>query len=144
MPGRSLKSFFLATREKLEASEKQAAAWKDECRLINLKGPEKEGRFEATLAHTRMEVSTMTNEMAELRASASAPPELNPLMVMKIATLEKERDELRAMLKKSQDQLDSFRREIVILKMKASTMDPERYMLKSDHSELLKKREAKV
>ena len=36
-----VRSFLLATREKLEASEKQAAAWKDECRLIILTGHEK-------------------------------------------------------------------------------------------------------
>ena len=36
-----VKSFFLATREKLEASKKQVAAWKDECRFIILKGHDK-------------------------------------------------------------------------------------------------------
>ena len=86
----------------------------------------------------------MTKEMAELRASASAPPEPNPMMMMKFAALEKERDELRATLKKSEDQLVSFRLEIVTLNTKASTMDPERYMLKSEHSELLKKREKRT
>ena len=86
----------------------------------------------------------MTKEMVELRASASVRSEPDLMTMMKCQTLEKERDELRAMLKKSEDQLDQFRREVVTLTMQASTMDPERYMLKSDHSELLKKREARV
>ena len=86
----------------------------------------------------------MTKEMVELRASASVRSEPDLMTMMKCQTLEKERDELRAMLKKSEDQLDQFRREVVTLTMKASTMDPERYMLKYDHSELLKKREARV
>ena len=81
----------------------------------------------------------MTKEMVELRASASVRSEPDLMTMMKCQTLEKERDELRAMLKK-----DTVRREVVTLTMKASTMDPERYMLKSDHSELLKKREARV
>ena len=34
----------------LETSEKQAAAWKDECRLIIIKGQEKEDKFEVELA----------------------------------------------------------------------------------------------
>ena len=63
---------------------------------------------------------------------------------MKFATLEKERDELRAMLKKAEDQLDSFRREIITLTMRASVIDPAKYMLKSEHSELLKKRETEL
>ena len=106
-----VKSFLLKTREALVTSEKQAAAWKEECRLIILKGHEKEDKYEATLAHTRTEVSSVTKEMSELRASASVPPEPNPMMMMmKFATLEKERGELRGTLKKSEDQLDSFRR----------------------------------
>ena len=89
-----------------EVSEKQVAAWKDECRLIIVKGHEKEDRFEAELAHMRTEVPTMTKEMVELRASASFCPEPDPLMMIKCRTLEKERDELRAMLKKSEDPLE--------------------------------------
>ena len=100
--------------------------------------------FEAELAHMRTEVSTMTKEMVELRASAPVRPEPDPLMMMKRKTLGKERAELRVMLKKSVIQLDTVRREVVTLTAKASSMDPERYMLKSDHSELLKKREAEL
>ena len=51
-----VRSFLQATREKLEVSEKQVAAWKDECRLTIVKGHEKEDRFEAELAHMRTEV----------------------------------------------------------------------------------------
>ena len=67
----------------------------------------------------------MTKEMAKLRASASAPPEPKPMMMMKFAILEKEREELRATLKKSEDQLDSSRREIVALKLKSLHHGPE-------------------
>ena len=49
-----------ASRERFESSEKQAGAWKDECRPIIVKGHEKEGRFEAELAQMRTEVTTMT------------------------------------------------------------------------------------
>ena len=73
-----VRSFLLATRDKLEASEKQAAAWKDERRLTILRGHAKEDKFEATLAHSRTEISTMPMEMAELRAGASVPPDQNP------------------------------------------------------------------
>ena len=138
------RSFFLASREKLEASEKQAAAWKEECRLVIVKGHEKEDKYEAALAHMRAEVSTMTKEMAELRASASTPPEPSPMIMRKFVTLEKERGELRAALNKSEDQLDLFRREIVALQVEASTVDPDRYTTRSEHSELLKKREAEL
>ena len=137
-----VRSFFLEARGKLEVSEKQATAWKNECRLIIVKGQEKDDRFEAELANLRTEVSTMTKEVVELRASTSARPEPDPMMMIRCTTLEKERDELRAILKKSEDQLDTLRREIVTLTTKASAVDPERYMLKSDHSELLKEREA--
>ena len=84
----------------------------------------------------------MTKEMVELRASASVRSEPDLLMMMNCKTLEKERDELRVLLKKSGDQVDTVRREVVTLTVKASSIDPGRYMLKSDHSELLKKREA--
>ena len=126
------------------ASEKQVAAWKDERRLIIIKGQEKEDKFEAELAQMRTEVSTMTQEMVELRASAPVRLEPNPLVMLKCKTLEKERNELRVMLKNSEVQLDTVRREVVTLTLKASSMDPEKYMLMSDHSELLKKREAEL
>ena len=86
----------------------------------------------------------MAMEMAELRACSSVPPDQNLQMMLKFAALEKERNELRAMLKNSEDQLDSFRREIITLRMSASVMDPENYMLKSEHAELLKKRETEL
>ena len=76
----------------------------------------------------------MTKEMVELRASASVRSEPDLMTMMKCQTLEKERDELRAMLKKSEDQLETVRREVDALTIKAFTMDPERFMLKSDHS----------
>ena len=144
MNSAKVRLLFLEAREKLEASEKQATASKHECRLIIVKGHEKEDRFEAELASMRTEVSTMTKEIVELRASASARPEPDPMMTIRCTTIEKERDELRTMLKKSEDQLDTVRRVVVALTMKASAMDPERFMLKSDQSELLKKREAEL
>ena len=126
------------------ASEKQVAAWKDERRLIIIKGQEKEDKFEAELAHMRTDFSTMAKEMLELRASAPVRLEPDPLAMMKCMTLERERDELRVLLQKSEDQLDTVRREVVTLTLTASSMDPEKYMLKSDLSELLKKREAEL
>ena len=48
-----VRSYFLEAREKLEVSEKQATAWKNECRLIIVKGHEKEDRFAAELAEMR-------------------------------------------------------------------------------------------
>ena len=131
-------------KKKLEVSKKQATAWKDECRLIIIKGQEKEDKFEAELAHMRTDFSTMAKEMLELRASAPVRLEPDPLAMMKCMTLERERDELRVLLKKSEDQLDTVRREVVTLTLTASSMDPEKYMLKSDLSELLKKREAEL
>ena len=90
------------------------------------------------------EISTTTRELVELRASAPVRPEPDPFVMLKRETLEKERGELRVMLKKSEDQLDTVRREVVTLTLTASSMDPEKYMLKSDLSELLKKREAEL
>ena len=55
------------------------------------------------------------------------------MIMRKFVTLEKERNELRAALNISEDQLDSFRREIIALQVKVSTVDPERYMMKSEH-----------
>ena len=113
---REVRSFLLATREKLEASEKQVAAWKDECRLVILKGHDKEDRFEATLERAQAEMSTMASEIAELRASVSTPQGPSPAVMMRFAAIEKERDELRVALKKSEEQLDLFRRDIFTLK----------------------------
>ena len=103
-----------------------------------------EDRFESELAHMRAEVSTMTQAMVELRASASVRSEPDLLLMMKCKTLGKERRELRVLLKKSGDQLDTVRREVDTLTAEASSMGPERYMLKSEHSELLKMREAEL
>ena len=77
-----VRSFLLATREKLATSEKQAAAWKDECRLVILKGHDKEDRFEATLERAQAERSTMASEIAELRASVSTPQGPSPAVMM--------------------------------------------------------------
>ena len=40
--------------------------------------------------------------------------------------------------------MEALRREIIVLTLKASSMNPDRYMLKSDHVNALKKREEEL
>ena len=133
-----------ASHERLESSEKQVGARKDECRLIIIKGHEKEDRFEAELARMRTEVQTMTMELVELRFNASVRIEPDPTLLLKNKALEKEREELRSYLRVSEEQLDTIRREYVALAGKVACADPEQYVLKTDHVALLKRREAEL
>ena len=83
----------------------------------------------------------MTKELVVLRSNTPVRFEADPSWMIKCKALEKERGELRSSLKTSEEQLGTIRREAVVLTVKASSMDPEKYMLKSDHAALLKKRE---
>ena len=73
--------------------------------------------------------------------SKAAKPEADPIIRKQIQVLEKERDELRTSLKKAEEQLDAFLREVVVQTLKATFVDLDRYILKSDHANILKKRE---
>ena len=67
--------------------------------------------------------------------------EADPSLLLKFRALEKERDGLRASLKAAEEQLAALRREVIVLTQKASSVNLDRYMLKSDHVNALKKRE---
>ena len=66
----------------------------------------------------------MTKELVEIRASAPVRLEPDTLAMFKCKTLEKERDELRVLLKNSEVQLDTVRREVMTLTLKAPSMGP--------------------
>ena len=105
-----------------------------------IKGQEKEDKLEAELYTVKTEMLSMSQELPTLRSKAMTP-EVDPLILQKCRVLGRERDELRASLKTAEEQLDALRREVVVLTLKASSVDLGRYMLQSDHANILKQRE---
>ena len=86
-------------------------AQRDECERT--RGCKLEGEFSVM----KTEMASMSNELSTLR-SKTLKPEVDPLLLQKCRTLEKERDELRASLKAAEEQLDALRREVVALTFK--------------------------
>ena len=78
-------------------------------------GQEKYDTFEAELTTMQTEVSYMTPALLTFCSKASVRPEADSLIMQKCNILEKERNELRASLKTSEEQLGTVRREVVAL-----------------------------
>ena len=134
------RAVFQTSRSRFEAAENQATMWKEECRMICVRGCERERKFEGEFSVVRSEMQTMAYEMSTLRFETMMP-EADPSLLLKFRALEKERDGLRASLKAAEEQLGALRREVIVLTQKASSVNLDRYMLKSDHVNALKKRE---
>ena len=107
--------------------------------MMSVRGHERECKLEGEFSVTKSEMVSMSNELSTLR-SKTEKLEADPALLQKCRTLEKERDELRASVKAAEEQLDALRREVVALTLKASSVNLDRYMLKSDHANALKKR----
>ena len=134
------RAVFQTSRSRFEAAENQATMWKEECRMICVRGCERERKFEGEFSVVRSEMETMAYEMSTLRFETMMPED-DPSLLLKFRALEKERDGLRASLKAAEEQLGALRREVIVLTQKASSVNLDRYMLKSDHVNALKKRE---
>ena len=94
------------------------------------------------MTSVKTELAALSSELGIPQAKTTGRPERDPGLLAKCQSVEKERYELRTLLREAEKQLTTAQRDMIALSIKSSpTREGERFMLKSEHAALLKRRE---
>ena len=108
------------------------------------RGQDKAYKYEAEVKSLRTDMAVLSQELLALRANSAVRPNADVIFVTKCHKAAKERDEVRTLLAESEKQLGLVRRQIMALKIRGSALETGKFILKSDHAMIFKKRQEEL